>query len=60
MSNKQSGSLCTEKCKTCKYHSTISGSRLNDTSVVCVYILHGKGRRNCSAEQCDKYEPIDK
>lgn len=50
--------LCTEKCKKCKYHGRMNGTIDNKPIIICEYILQGLGRRNCSIEHCDKYEPI--
>lgn len=51
--------LCTEKCKGCKYHGRLNGTIDNKPIITCDYILQGLGRRNCSIEHCDKYEPIN-
>lgn len=51
--------LCDEKCSNCKYHGRLNGTLDNKPFIVCEYILQGLGRRNCSIEHCDKYEPTN-
>lgn len=50
----------TERCAKCKYHGLVN-ARNNDKEkmIICEYILYGKGRRDCSGEHCDKFEPMD-
>ena len=50
--------LCGKKCAKCKYHGRLNGTLNNEPFIICEYILQGLGRRNCSIECCDKYEPI--
>lgn len=58
MAKKIKEQLCNERCKTCKYHGTMPGTIDNKRIIICEYIFQGLGRRNCSIERCDKYEPI--
>lgn len=52
--------LCGKKCAKCKYHGRVgSHSKIISSTIICEYILQGLGRRNCSIEHCDKYEPIN-